>query len=278
MVDCFQEAANWLHGQREKFLTSPVTVKRGAIEISLNATVTSVEQTFETANGFSETWWSRDFIIGRAKYDFGSGAVDPQQGDQIRFDPGTGVTYVYEAMNRGGEPVFRDSDDFKNAIRIHTKEVANVVAGSEIVRPSATENDAWPGQNDPLKIDDPITQPTVPTDMLQIGPGADRFDEQIWQCTNPATLYIAKSAEVWIWAQANGSGLDVRLRIDGEWTSIVQQALILSGGAWNKIEPFAFSNPTEFSDIAIGVAGTVLTNAFIIDVIYVNLIGLTKVS
>lgn len=59
---------------------------------------------------------TRDFIVPAGLLDF-----EPEVGDEIVF-----AGSVYEVLAPGGESVWRWSDRFKTALRIHTKEIGVV--------------------------------------------------------------------------------------------------------------------------------------------------------
>ena len=54
---------------------------------------------------------TRDFIIPAGQLD-----LEPQTGDEVVFDGG-----VYEVLAQYNEPVWRWSDPYRKAIRVHTK-------------------------------------------------------------------------------------------------------------------------------------------------------------
>ena len=54
---------------------------------------------------------SRDFIVPAGTFDF-----EPEAGDTVEFKGG-----IYEVLAPGGESVWRWSDPYKTALRIHTK-------------------------------------------------------------------------------------------------------------------------------------------------------------
>jgi len=106
------EAIRSLRSVQESFLAVPVVYKRsGGAKKTLNAVVGKT--IFRSRNDYGE--WTRieerDFIVTA------TALVDPpNQGDEITYDGRT-----YEVLAPNGEPVWRWSDPYCTARRIHTK-------------------------------------------------------------------------------------------------------------------------------------------------------------
>ncbi len=65
---------------------------------------------------------TRDYLIPAASLNFGSGAVEPAEGDTItEVDPLSGHTYTFAVLPMGAEPAWRWSDPQRSTYRIHTK-------------------------------------------------------------------------------------------------------------------------------------------------------------
>lgn len=123
MADLLQESSQWLEDNRDEKRTIEVDYSRDAAVISdIAATVGRTE--FEIVNEFGivERWESRDYLILTGDLDFGSGAVLPERGDEVRETVGSAV-FVYEVMSPAGQNFYRYSDPFHQTLRIHTKQV-----------------------------------------------------------------------------------------------------------------------------------------------------------
>lgn len=123
MVDMLEQGASWLDDQRHQHMTRSVSYARGASTVAVQATVGRTE--FEQADeyGIVHKTESRDYLIRTADLVLDGQAAMPKRGDQIRETDGT-TTVVYEVLSPGDEPVFRYSDPYRKALRIHTKHIA----------------------------------------------------------------------------------------------------------------------------------------------------------
>ena len=93
------------------FLVSDATYRRGAEARSVKAVLGRT--VFRSMNEYG-AWVrteTRDFIIPAGQLD-----LEPHAGDEIVFDGG-----VYEVLAPYNEPVWRWSDPYRKAIRVHTK-------------------------------------------------------------------------------------------------------------------------------------------------------------
>jgi len=73
------------------------------------------------ANGFTATIRVRDWLVEADQLDFGTGPVEPAEGDRIRETVG-GKTYVHEVLSPGaGQAAWRWSDPGRHHLRIHTQ-------------------------------------------------------------------------------------------------------------------------------------------------------------
>lgn len=146
MTDLFAVAAQWLETNRRNFCASVVTYCRGELTASLPATIGKTTFEVENTFGVMERFESRDFIILASDLLLGgfggltpgevmaltadefaallaSDPATPQPGDQIQETAGA-KTLSYQLFSPGHEPLWRWSDSFRNAIRAHTKLVA----------------------------------------------------------------------------------------------------------------------------------------------------------
>ena len=93
------------------FLASPATYRRGVEAWEVKAV--AGRTVFRSVNGFG-AWVrteTRDFIIPAGQL-----PVEPESGDEIVFDGA-----VYEVLAPCNEPVWRWSDPYRKAVRVHTK-------------------------------------------------------------------------------------------------------------------------------------------------------------
>ena len=123
MADMLEQGAGWLDNQRHQHMTRSVSYARGASTVEVQATIGRTE--FEQADeyGIVTKTESRDYLIRTADLVLDGQATLPMRGDQIRETDGT-TTFVYEVLSPGDEPVFRYSDPYRKALRIHTKHIA----------------------------------------------------------------------------------------------------------------------------------------------------------
>ena len=92
-------------------LAVDATYRRGAEERRVKAVVgRTVFRSMNEYGAWTRTE-TRDFIIPSAQLD-----IEPQTGDEVVFDGG-----VYEVLAPSNEPVWRWSDPYRTAVRVHTK-------------------------------------------------------------------------------------------------------------------------------------------------------------
>ncbi len=119
-MDLLEQGAAWLEDQRTRHMSRTVRYLRGGDGVDLPATIGRTE--FEQADeyGVIHRIQSRDFLVLAADLVLGGAPTLPQAGDCIRETVGD-QTFLYEVMAPGGEPPWRYSDPYRNALRIHTK-------------------------------------------------------------------------------------------------------------------------------------------------------------
>lgn len=92
-------------------LSHPARYRHGERELTVS--VVPGKTVFRSSNEYGG--WirteSRDFIISAGQFDF-----EPEKGDAIVF-----AGEEYEVLAPAGEPVWRWSDPYRTAMRIHTK-------------------------------------------------------------------------------------------------------------------------------------------------------------
>jgi len=118
-----EQGASWLDGQRHQHMTRTVSYARGSNTVEVQATIgrTVFEQADEY--GIVTKTESRDYLIRTADIVLDGQVTVPKRGDQIRENDGSS-TFIYEVLSPGDEPVFRYSDPYRKALRIHTKHIA----------------------------------------------------------------------------------------------------------------------------------------------------------
>lgn len=127
MADLIQKGLAWLDDQRHAHMTQTVLYVRdtenASYVVELLATIGRTE--FEQVDEFGivHKLQSRDFLIRAEDLVLNSELTLPKAGDRVRETVGA-QTFVYEVMAPGGEPPWRYSDPYRQALRIHTKHVA----------------------------------------------------------------------------------------------------------------------------------------------------------
>lgn len=108
-----EAAAKSLRTAQLDAVADDVVYRRGGESIELKAVPgRTVFRTTDDSGAYVRTE-TRDFIVPA-----GSLAFEPEPGDEIVF---SGM--VYEVLAPGGESVWRWSDRYRTALRIHTKEI-----------------------------------------------------------------------------------------------------------------------------------------------------------
>jgi len=123
VADLLEQGASWLDDQRHAHMTRTVTYVRGGESVGVQATIGRT--VFEQADEFGvvHKTESRDYLIRAEDLVLGGLVATPKRGDQIRETDGES-TFVYEVLSPGDEPVFRYSDPYRKALRVHTKHTA----------------------------------------------------------------------------------------------------------------------------------------------------------
>ena len=123
MADMLEHGASWLDDQRHQHMTRSVSYARASSTVEVQATIGRTE--FEQADEFGivTKTESRDYLIRTADLVLDGQPTLPKRGDQIREADGD-TTFVYEVLSPGDESVFRYSDPYRKALRIHTKHIA----------------------------------------------------------------------------------------------------------------------------------------------------------
>src|ERR1043166_8946652 len=114
MGNLLAQGASWLHDMRRAHMSSLVIYCRGADQQEILSSRGSSKFEVQTAEGHILEVQSTDFVMSWADV-----VPPPVPGDRIIDGP-----EVFEVNPVGQEPCFRSSDEFNNAVRIHTKKVA----------------------------------------------------------------------------------------------------------------------------------------------------------
>ena len=123
MPDVLRNGSDWLADQLKEHASRPVAYRRGADEVSVQATIgRTLLKLDDGYGGVRMEWTDRDFLIHADDLVLNGNAVLPERGDLIRETQG-GKTFVYEVMAPGKEPAWRWSDVFRKVLRIHAKQV-----------------------------------------------------------------------------------------------------------------------------------------------------------
>ena len=116
MTNMLSEGAAWLNKQLLDNASDLITYSRGAITMSLCATIGSTAWDSEQADGSMIRFESRDYMIEAAKLVPLLGL--PQDGDIIHDGKQT-----YEVLAMNGTQPFRYSDRHRTILRVHTKQI-----------------------------------------------------------------------------------------------------------------------------------------------------------
>jgi hypothetical protein len=123
MPDLLKSGSDWLADMLKEHASRPVVYRRGAVEITVQATIgRTLLKLDDGYGGVRMEWTDRDFLIHAADLVLGAVVVLPERGDVIRETQGD-KTFVYEVMAPGKEPAWRWSDVYRKVLRIHTKQV-----------------------------------------------------------------------------------------------------------------------------------------------------------
>ena len=126
MADLLQQAVDWLDGVRTSHLSQTVTYQRGGESVQLAATLGSTG--YETSDDFGATVQARttDFIVSAEALVLDGQVTTPQPGDRISVTAGAKVL-VFEVLALPGGEHFRLADPHGRMLRIHTKQVDEVL-------------------------------------------------------------------------------------------------------------------------------------------------------
>ena len=126
-MDFLQRGIAWLDRQRVKHLSQCVTYQRGGESVQIAATLgtTSVEITDDT--GATVQSPRMDFIVSADALVLGGVIVVPKIGDRIHVADAAGKTRVYEVLSLPDGRHYRPCDGNRQMLRIHAKQVDEVL-------------------------------------------------------------------------------------------------------------------------------------------------------
>lgn len=126
MADLLESGAQFIAKTMNVQFSRTVTYVRGQDSAELKATPS--RSTFEVDSGTGIVRVvTRDYIVKVADLVHTSGRFLPQRGDRIIEMGADGAPVEYEVTNVGSEPEWRQCDPYGLAIRVHTKQVGEVV-------------------------------------------------------------------------------------------------------------------------------------------------------
>ena len=117
MANFLASAATWLHGQRHSNMSSSVTYTRfGGAPQTMAATIGRTDAERLGESELVTTAGVRDYIFRTIDFLVDGVFVPPDRMDSIAEADGA----TWEVVEVAGEPVWRYSDEYRNAIRVHT--------------------------------------------------------------------------------------------------------------------------------------------------------------
>jgi hypothetical protein len=114
---------SWLNNQLQQFASREVVYQREASALTVQATVgRTLLKLDDGYGGVLLQWTDRDFLIRAEDLVIAGQTILPQRGDRVH-EVQSGVTYTYEVLAPGKEPVWKWSDLYRSLLRIHTKQI-----------------------------------------------------------------------------------------------------------------------------------------------------------
>ena len=121
MGDLLRQGSQWLGAQLREHASSPVTYRRGEVELDVPATFGRTE--YEVADDYGTTIRTHavDFLILADA--FWQEGFEPQAGDVVVApSTGSGQATAFEVMDLAGQGCWRWSAPYRTTFRIHTKD------------------------------------------------------------------------------------------------------------------------------------------------------------
>ncbi len=122
MGDVLDIGAEWLARQQKRHVAREIRYSRGTSASAVDVRATKGQSRYEVEDGTGRTSiTSIDFIVFREDLVLDGEPIDPVTGDRIL----DGIMQ-YEVMAISGEPVSRDTDQYRYQHRIHTKLIGTI--------------------------------------------------------------------------------------------------------------------------------------------------------
>lgn len=126
MADLLESGSRFVANTMNCHFARTVTYVRGQDSAEIRATPS--RSTFEVDNGTGIVRVvTRDWIVRVQDLVHTSGRFLPERGDRIVEIGADGAPVEYEVTNVGSEPQWRQCDPYGHSIRVHTKQVGEVV-------------------------------------------------------------------------------------------------------------------------------------------------------
>lgn len=126
MTHILQRGQDWLNAQLAQHASRQVVYHRSAASATLRATIgRTLLKLDDGYGGIQMQWTDRDFLIAAADLVLDGAPALPQRGDIIH-ETQNGMTYVYQVLAPGREPVWKWSDLYRTLLRIHTKQTGTI--------------------------------------------------------------------------------------------------------------------------------------------------------
>ena len=116
MGDLLSDGADWLGDTFASHVSQSITYTRSSSSVTISATPGETEMSVVDVSGFTVDFHAVDFTFRASDLDFGSGVVEPEEGDTIELSGRT-----YEVLSVPGGRHFRYSDPYRTILRVHTK-------------------------------------------------------------------------------------------------------------------------------------------------------------
>lgn len=122
MGDLLRSGLAWLSDQLHAHASRPITYRRGAQQVALQATLGRKDFEADTHEG-RLYFRANDFLVRSADLVLGGQSTRPERGDRIDVDF-DGSIATFEVLAHDGIPPWEYSDPHQQTLRIHTKKVA----------------------------------------------------------------------------------------------------------------------------------------------------------